>query len=411
VALNAAAISAWERRNTTAMRIIYSSIKEEKSRPLMSCDLARDMWMKMETAYSDTIADSTTLLWSRFYGCTFQPEQSVMEFMSEIEHIVSRLRATDAIVLHDDQIIAKVMMSLPSSLKLIFKAGWESTAPEQKTLRNLTTRLVEMERELKKSEKAADALVSKRVETIYKQPSSNDNKSDRGEKAKGDRGCWECGDTSHIRANCRDYKRKLKRKREEEEEERDRKRKRRDQDDDDRRRRDRENNQGRSGRDRDNHDKRDGDYGRDGRDNGRHERADRDRRREYNRGRRAFSYSAATSGSLGDKPTVWFADSAATQHMTGNRDLLINFVPVGRERWMVSGIGDAKMPVAGQGDVAVTAIVNGKTLEGNLRIPCMCFTTSLRINRFLSRHDERSPICTRPGNQLVLHWNGHCGRC
>ena len=51
--------------------------------------------------------------------------------------------------------------------------------------------------------------------------------------------------------------------------------------------------------------------------------------------------------------------------MTGNRDLLINFVPVGQERWIVSGIGDAKLAVAGQGDVAVTATVNGKTLEGN----------------------------------------------
>lgn len=134
----------------------------------------------MEAAYSDTVVDSVTLLGSWFYGCTFQPKHSVIEFMSEIDHIVSRSRATDAIVLHDDHIIAKVMMLLPLNLKLIFKVGWESTAPEQKTLRNLTTRLVEMEKEVKKSEKAAEALVSKRELTLaYKKPTSDDSRGDQ----------------------------------------------------------------------------------------------------------------------------------------------------------------------------------------------------------------------------------------
>jgi hypothetical protein len=70
---NAAAISAWERRNTLEMRINFSSIKEEKSRPLMSRTLGQEMWTKMETAYSESAADSFLLLWSQFYGCKFLP--------------------------------------------------------------------------------------------------------------------------------------------------------------------------------------------------------------------------------------------------------------------------------------------------------------------------------------------------
>jgi hypothetical protein len=51
---NAAAIGAWDKKNISAMRIIYSSIQEEKSRALMSCDLAQEMWSRMESAYSET---------------------------------------------------------------------------------------------------------------------------------------------------------------------------------------------------------------------------------------------------------------------------------------------------------------------------------------------------------------------
>lgn len=61
----------------------------------------------------------------------------------------------------------------------------------------------------------------------------------------------------------------------------------------------------------------------------------------------------------------WFADSHATQHMTDQRDLLLNFVPVGPEQWNVSGIGGTSLPVIGQGDVLMSSIVlNGKLLEG-----------------------------------------------
>ena len=308
------------------MRIIYSSIKEEKSRPLMPCTSAQEMWTKIETAYSESAADSVPLLWSRFYGCKFLPGQTVLEFMSEVEHIVSLLKAIDGIVILDDLIIAMVIMSLPKSLKLIFKPVWESTAVAEKTLRNLTKRLIELEKDVKQTEveKTTEALLSKKTDTAHALIPSGfrDNKE---KEVKGARECWECGETSHIRANCRDYKRKQKRKREEEEDGRDRQRRKWDRDDDDRARCDRDNYQGRNGRYRDDRDRGGRDQGNDKHDSGR--RDQKASRKDDDGGRRAYSYSAATLDSRVNKPTEWFADSGATQHMTGNRDLLVNFVP------------------------------------------------------------------------------------
>ena len=70
-------------------------------------------------------------------------------------------------------------------------------------------------------------------------------------------------------------------------------------------------------------------------------------------------------GDGNNKKTGWYADSGATQHMTGNRGLLSNFVPVEHDKWTVSGIGEAKLQVAGQGDVNLHATVGGSILNGD----------------------------------------------
>lgn len=60
----------------------------------------------------------------------------------------------------------------------------------------------------------------------------------------------------------------------------------------------------------------------------------------------------------------WFADSGASQHMTDQRNCLINFIPVAPGQWTVSGIGGTSLPVTGQGDVEIISIVNGNKLQG-----------------------------------------------
>jgi hypothetical protein len=62
-----------------------------------------------------------------------------------------------------------------------------------------------------------------------------------------------------------------------------------------------------------------------------------------------------------------YADSGATQHMTFNKLFLTYFVTTGPERWSVSKIGEASQSVAGQGDVVLTATVNGERLHRTMR--------------------------------------------
>ncbi len=63
-------------------------------------------------------------------------DQSIMNFIAGIEQIAAQLK--------DTQIMAKILVSLPSSLQYFF-AAWDSTPQELKTLSSLTKRLVKEE--------------------------------------------------------------------------------------------------------------------------------------------------------------------------------------------------------------------------------------------------------------------------
>ena len=74
-----------------------------------------------------------------------------------------------------------------------------------------------------------------------------------------------------------------------------------------------------------------------------------------------FSHPSITNSRQFD----WFADSGATQHMTDQLSMLHNFVATTVDDWLVTGIGDSKLIVKGKGEVVITSIVNGKSLNGN----------------------------------------------
>lgn len=105
----------------------------------------------------------------------------------------------------------------------------------------------------------------------------------------------------------------------------------------------------------------------------------------------------------------WFADKGATQHMTDQRDLLLNFVPVGPEQWNVSGIGGTSLPVIGQGDVLMSSIVlNGKLLEGIVTCKVKkIFVLELLNIFFMCGIDEGSPFGSWIRCESLFNWDSN----
>ena len=116
----------------------------------MTCSRAQEMWMKFETEYEEAIADNAPLLWTKFYGCTFRSSQSVPSFLTEFEQIAFRLKSFN-IAIDDNQIMAKILISLPPEFR-VFGFAWESTPVAEKSLEKLTTRLIALTKSLRNDE-------------------------------------------------------------------------------------------------------------------------------------------------------------------------------------------------------------------------------------------------------------------
>ena len=81
-----------------------------------------------------------------------------------------------------------------------------------------------------------------------------------------------------------------------------------------------------------------------------------------------------------DEDKLWFADSGATRHMTHQKSVLKNFIPVEPESWFVTGIGNTRLPVRGKGEIEAKSTINGITAV--IHIPNVLYIPKLGTNLF-----------------------------
>lgn len=64
--------------------------------------------------------------------------------------------------------------------------------------------------------------------------------------------------------------------------------------------------------------------------------------------------------------STWYADSAATRHMTGNRHWFSTYTTIPDGHWLVQGISAEPLYAHGIGTITIDRLVNGKWLPGHL---------------------------------------------
>lgn len=107
--------------------------------PLMSCKMAYEMWMKIKTIFERDNEQKCSLLQS-FYSLTFDKENEMVTYISNLRNIANILNRMD-VVISDSMIISKVLATLPEEYGY-FASAWDSTVRNNKTLENLTSRLI-----------------------------------------------------------------------------------------------------------------------------------------------------------------------------------------------------------------------------------------------------------------------------
>lgn len=98
------------------------------------------MWKKIAAIYQRDNEQQKCSLSQTFYAQTFDKGTDVASYVSKLRNIATRLNALDTKI-DDEMIISKILATLLAEYKY-FASAWESTARNDRTLENLTARLV-----------------------------------------------------------------------------------------------------------------------------------------------------------------------------------------------------------------------------------------------------------------------------
>ena len=95
----------------------------------------------MSTQYLQQAADNKNLLHREFLSLDYKTGDDIMTYVTNIETMASQLRDLGVHV-NDDEIIAKIVCTLPESFKHM-ETAWDSMPMNEKTIDALRSRLVQ----------------------------------------------------------------------------------------------------------------------------------------------------------------------------------------------------------------------------------------------------------------------------
>lgn len=180
-------VKAWEKLDSKAQKFIVTSLGEDPLVHVMNCDTARDMWVKLEHVYEQNSQLSIHLLLQKYYSFSRTEGDGIATHISKLRNLVKRLADLGELI-SDAMVMTKILMTLPTELSH-FHSSWESTATADKTLENLTSRLVSEEMLLETNH--ANELESQALVAKKKFGAS-------GRMIK----CFNCGGRGHVKKNC-----------------------------------------------------------------------------------------------------------------------------------------------------------------------------------------------------------------
>jgi len=108
------------------------------------------MWLKICNTYEKNIEHQRCSLLQKFYSTVFEKDSDMTTFISKIKNLVYRLNSLDA-KRDDKMLILKIVAVLPKKY-LHFVSAWKSTETENKTVENLTAKLIGEERRIRPNE-------------------------------------------------------------------------------------------------------------------------------------------------------------------------------------------------------------------------------------------------------------------
>ena len=141
---------------------------------VINCDSSAPMWSVLESVYEQKSETSIHLLQQQFFQYEKVPEDAISVHISKLQKMSKQLEDLGEKI-SNNMLITKILLTLPEDFKHFF-ASWETAGKEERTLRNLTSRLCMEECRLGIQPLKTDAFVAKRSnKKFFKQGQQNQN--------------------------------------------------------------------------------------------------------------------------------------------------------------------------------------------------------------------------------------------
>ena len=143
----------WLQRDQQAMDILVQTMDRKYLPPLLGARSSRQMWIQLLLHYDKHATTSVHGLQKKFFDLKPIPSKGICSFLSEVNNVNDQLRELDlSKAFEEDALINKILQSLPSDF-FYFNSAWDSTSKIEKTLLNLSERLIKEEEKLKHAAK------------------------------------------------------------------------------------------------------------------------------------------------------------------------------------------------------------------------------------------------------------------
>ncbi|UYV83987.1 hypothetical protein LAZ67_X000796 [Cordylochernes scorpioides] len=338
-----AKFSNWKKKDAKSKMLITTALEFKYLQQIVNCQTSAEMWKKLSTIYELKSETNKYLLQQRFFEYKMNPNDNIATHISKVETLAQQMKDLGEPI-SDVALITKIICSLPDKYKN-FITAWDSVSSEEKTLENLTARLLKEESLQDHWDSSGNSKPDNALMTFSKfnRNSTASNKQQQHQQSIKDKKknthCGYCKKKGHWWKEC--YKRKEEQK-----------------------------GQQPSSSSRDD----------------------------------SCAFSAETSAFYAETKDSWIADSGATDHMTFRREWFSTFEEIPEGVHPVC-LGDGKQIYAkGKGNIDILSYVDSQKINATLLD--VLYVPELETNLFsISTATKHGLTLICKGNQIKLTKN------
>lgn len=183
-------LTEWEKKDFKAQRIITETISEEFTIHLLACATSKDIWDKLHLIFEQQGETNKHALQQKFFSFQRDPNDNIATHISKVNKLVLQLRNA-GVNIDESMVITRIITTLPSKYRH-FGSSWDATAAADRTLQNLTNRLLGEELRASSMDPSEPNEIKETAFLSREKPKRKPGK------------CFNCGRRGHWKNECRE---------------------------------------------------------------------------------------------------------------------------------------------------------------------------------------------------------------